>query len=183
MQENLVDILGLVVSGSGDNLTDRAMHYSSSEEYGEQNSNANYFIFKIILPLFYVFICLLLLRYKDKHNHLFKMESLIIIGVAFYLLQVHMKIAYRYVDYYSMYFVLLFSETYVSLIKNNLRCSKMVLFLRSTLLFLPYFLLYFNSFRKENGSQWYYPYSSIIEKSIELHRECHYDYEASPNEF
>ena len=87
----------------------------------------------------------------------------------------NLEIAYRYVDYFKLYFCILFAECFISIIKESTLLSKGCAYLKSLVFFLPLLLaiVVYPYFLGNLGFQ-YFPYSSIIERNVEKSRELRY---------
>lgn len=171
IQENLGSLIEIAIQD--ESLANRGQHYASSEEQAAQAGNIYYFAVNIIIPIVYVMLSMILIKRHNSNNRLFKLEPIVLIGIMFYLMQIHMRIAYRCVDYYRIYFVLYYADCFVLLTKN-FKLSKVVLYGRSLILFLPFFLFYIYGFSSKGTGYRYYPYYTIIDRAIDLYRESEY---------
>ena len=88
----------------------------------------------------------------------------------FVMIQSSFIIAYRYVDYFKIYFELFFAEVFVCMIKKNVHLKLCLNCVRCVLLFLPILFVNVSYFFEYQ----YNPYSSIIEKSVFENRENRY---------
>ena len=84
----------------------------------------------------------------------------------------NLQIAYRYVDYFRLYFVILYAEVFIMIMHNSKNLSRSLASLRALLAFLPFFLLV--GYSKYLSLYTFYPYSSVIERSINREREWKY---------
>jgi hypothetical protein len=160
--------------------------YAQSEIYGENTNNIGYFIVSLLpwiaYPLFSLWYCK---RYSSNEK-LKTLEPFIMIGVMFVIIQSSFIIAYRYVDYFRVYFALFFAETFVCMIKNNHHLKLSLNCARSYLFFLPLLFIPISRFFDYR----YNPYSSVIEKSVVEEREDMFQklgantyYYPKPNEY
>lgn len=144
--------------------------YTESDIYGKNTNNIGYFIVSLLpwiaYPLFSLWYC----KRFSENEKLKTLESFVMLGVVFVLIQSSFIIAYRYVDYFKIYFELFFAETFVYMIKKTTNLKYSLSYVRSVLLFLP--VLFINiSYYFESQ---YSPYSSVIEKSVVEDREKRY---------
>lgn len=150
--------------------------YSSSSKYGTQAGNINFFLVQIFPMLLYSIFSTMLVKWNSPNNMLLKLEPLVLIGVLFILIRMNLEIAYRYVDFFKIYFVLFFSESFILLAKGLRSYSKNFALLRSYIIFIPFFLVVFvyNYLLTENYSLRYTPYSTIIDREVSREREMMY---------
>ena len=93
------------------------------------------------------------------------------------MVRANLEIAYRYVDYYKIYFALLFSEFFVEIIKRSDRLKIVLAYARSWIVFIPFFYIFAVRQYMLDGKgikYRYVPYSSVIDKSISKERELKY---------
>jgi len=157
-------------------ISDKVSVYSESEEYGGQLGNINYIIFNILPQLVYVVVSFLYIKYKFPDSVLLKLEPLIVMGVLFILIRMNLEIAYRYVDYFKIYFAIFFSEFLVKMIKGSRSITKGVAVLRICIVFSPFLFRYFlfSYVRPNDYSLRYTPYSSVIDRTVSKKRELMY---------
>jgi len=154
----------------------RKLNRYAASDYAVQIKNINFFITQIFPMLFYSIFSFLYLKHKSHDNKLLKFEPLIVLGVVFILIRMNLEIAYRYVDYFKIYFVLVFSECFIRMIRYQNKVSPIIASLKSFIIFLPLFLvlLVYNYIISETYSLRYTPYSSIFEKGVSRERESMY---------
>ena len=151
-------------------LEDKVYYYASSENYSEQTGNVNYYIVKIFPIIFYSVFSFYYVKKKCPRNGILKLEPFLMLLILFTTMQMSMQIAYRYVDYYKIYGILFFSESYVELIKRSKRLDVFLAYSRSLVLFFP---LFFLTYYREH-IEWFYPYSSVIDRQTDVKRESIY---------
>ncbi len=164
-----------------ESISDRAALYVENERYIDQGGNIYYFIVRIIPEILYALWTLKYLKSKKDKNDLLQFEPFLYIGLIFLMMQMSMQIFYRFVHFYSIYFVLFFSEAYVLLVRDSPSRKRMISCIQSFVIFLPFILSTLYGYRDKYVR--YYPYSSVIERSIDKDRENHYSnsYRPSPN--
>jgi hypothetical protein len=146
--------------------------YAESEQYGSQGGNMNFYIVNIFPSLIYGLVSLFYLKKVRPKMNLLRLEPFIMLGCVFLIFQMSLQIAYRYVDYYRIYFVLFLSQTFVTWIMESVVLKKSLAYIRTFVFFIPLFVLsnYMTLFHYE----WIYPYSSVIERSVDDKREQNY---------
>lgn len=148
---------------------EKADLYLNSEKYGDQTHNLKFMAVMYFPYIIYSLASLLYLKKYDNNNPLLKLEPFLLLGVIFVVMELNLYIAYRFVDYFKIYFILFFSELFISLIKRCCRLSRGVVFARTFILFIPFFFMIgFKIFQQRSR---FYPYSSVIERKIDKKRE------------
>ena len=162
-----------------DAIADKAEGYANSDKYGGQAGNLNFKILKIFPFMFCGILSLLYLKHFYPNRPLLRLEPFIMICIIFSIIQLNLQIAYRYVDYYLIYIALFGAETFVSLIRQC-RMSKSVAYVRAFVLFLPFFFLvtYYRFYVQ--GRDRYFPYTSVVERTVIEKREMVYHSGRSP---
>jgi hypothetical protein len=146
--------------------------YLEDEKYGTQGGNFNFFIVNILPTLIYCVLSLLYLKWKNSELKILKLEPFLMFGFFFLIMQMSLQIAYRFVDFYRIYFVLFMGEAFVVWLKKSSALSISVATLRTYIFFLPYFV--FINWSNFTHSEWIYPYSSVIARSVDQRRESSY---------
>lgn len=166
-----------------ESIDNRINVYLDNERYLDQKGNIFYFIVRIIPVLLYALVSLKFLKSRNGNHKLLQLEPFLFIGLVFLMMQMSMQIFYRLVHFYSIYFVLFFSETFIFLIREKSRGQRGFAYVKSFVLFLPFILSTLYGYRDKYVR--YYPYSSVIERSVDRDREIHYSncYRPSPNKY
>ena len=174
----IIDVFGdfLFLFEDNESIARKASAYTKSEKYGGQTGNLTFYIVQILPMIIYVPASFLFIKKQYTNSILLKFEPLIFLGVMFILIRLNLEIAYRYVDYYKIYFVLFFSEFFIKLIDRARFVSKEVAVFRSIIVFAPFILiaLSFYAFSREYSLR-YIPYSSVLDRSIYKKREMMYN--------
>ena len=145
--------------------------YAESDYFGGQGGNMNHIILHILPNLIYAIFSLYYVKKHQTSESLLRFEPLMMIGILFMVMQIHLEIVYRFVAFYSIYFALFFGETFVYLARNNKLSNKKQLYANALIAFFPFFLLWGTT---HYLSRWTFsPYSSVIERSIVKEREKH----------
>ena len=152
----------------------KASNYMANEYYNSTNNKSFlYFVLKIFVPLLYSILCILYTKKVKRNPSLLKLEPLLILYICFLLFKSHFFIAYRYLDYYTIYICLLFSEFIVDSIKFSEKITLSVAYTRSFLVFIPIFLSTVGaSYLGKSGDGFrYYPYNSVLQMNDESKRQ------------
>lgn len=152
---------------------EKAEYYLNSDKFGDQTKNLKFMAVMYFPYIIYSIASLLYLKKYDKENPLLRLEPFLLFGVIFVVMELNLYIAYRFVDYFKVYFILFFSELLISFIKQRgSRLSSGVVFARTFIIFIPlFFMIGFTNYRRSDR---FYPYSSVIDRKIDKTREQDY---------
>ena len=153
----------------GNDIGDKASKYVDDEQFGEQGGNVNFYLVNIFPNLIYSMFCLFYLKRYYPNSKVLKLEPFVMCGCAFLILQMNMQIAYRYVDYFRIFFYIFYAETFMMLVMHVKRLKLSVAIVRAVVIFIPFFILV--GYYKYTRLDTFYPYSSVIERSIDHQRE------------
>lgn len=177
---SLQQILGdyMFILEGNDHLEGKVASYIESDKYGENTRNINFFILTLSLQVFYPLFSLWYSKRYSRNEGLKKLEPFLMQGTAFVMVELSFMIAYRFVDYYMIYFALFFAEAFVCMVKKNVkRTIKGSLHLRNVLAAYIICFIIFSplliNIRKYFDIR-YHPYSSVITKSVDEEREIRY---------
>ena len=154
-----------------DPLADKVELYMNTDKYGAQTHNLNYMIVYIFPKLIYGLLSLWYVKKFFYNSKLLVLEPFILLGTIFLLFQMNSQIAYRYVDYYLLYLSMFLAEFLVGLTRK-MKMPKGFAYVHAFVILLPFII--FMSYIRISKSVRYYPYSSVIERSVDLEREFIY---------
>ena len=137
-----------------------------------QEHNLNYFIFRILPVTIYPILSLLYIKVKCKESHILRLEPFLMVGLFFQMLRLNIDIFYRYVYIYLIYFIIFIVHFFVEFSKNSVRLKKSLSYVRTIIIVFPFFftIAYLGPLLHIE----FYPYSSVIERSIDTARERYY---------
>lgn len=174
----IMNVLGdyIFLFEANEALSDKVSGYVDSDTYSIQGGNIKFYLVNIFPILFYVIASFLYVKAKRTNTTLLKYEPLVLLGICFIMMRMNLEIAYRYIDYYMIYFVLAISEFFVGMIRRESNLKISVAYVRSCMVFLPFFFIFVGlGFFWDKGQGFrYIPYSSVIEKTIDRRRELKY---------
>ena len=154
-----------------DVLLSKSNGYLSNDELMGNAHNLIYYVTNIIPYYLYAIWALLHLDRKANAS-LFKIEPLLMMFLLFLTLQTGAYILYRFVSFFIIYFILFIVPLFYQLTAEGRRRLSVGLSLsRSTALFSFLFLSIFVYYISKDMRYRFYPYSSVIEKSIDEKRE------------
>lgn len=162
----------LLLLDLAEEIENKASTFANNDAYATQQGSLNYYIMNIFPLLIYAIISLLYIKKYECNIKLLRLEPLLMLGVLFLFMQMGIQIATRYVAYYSLYFIMFFSEFYVVL-SRRAKMTAGLKYIRSFVVFLPFFILTNIPLAKGKWVR-YYPYSSVIEREISPQREAAY---------
>ena len=169
-----------------DYASEKASMYAQSETYFQNSKNIRVIILTIVPYVLYSFFSFLFLKRQFSENNqkeisLLRFQPVIIIGLSFQILSISMPICYRFFHFYIIYFIMFFSNFFIGLIKKDIQLSVPIALIRSIILFIPIFNIFSHIYRyptKESTKsniyydyEKYYPYSSVLERSVSERRE------------
>lgn len=153
-----------------EDIYDKAEQMAMSDRYSSRTTNLNYAIVNILPYYFYALLSLYTIKRFKPNNKLLKFESYIMIYLCFIVLEMNVYISHRFASYYSVYFILLLTESFVEFAsfgqKSNYKTKNI---LKSLLIVLPLLLLL--GYRSYKNSWIFNPYSSVIERNVDRTRE------------
>ena len=154
-------------------IGDKAEKYAESDQFGDQGGNMNFFIVFILPNLIYGVLTLIYMKRYHRESRLLKFEPMLMLGMMFLMMQMSMQIAYRFVDYYRIYFMMFCAEFFVYIAKN-VKLSRGLAYCRAWILIFPFVFLL--AFPKLTSKRYRYaPYSSVIERKVVKERELRYN--------
>lgn len=152
-----------------ESIGERLEDLSESERYIRQIHGLMFLLKTIFIFLIYAIICLWYQKQK-RNKKLLIFEAYMVFYIVFLLLEVNVYICYRFAMYYTIYFILFMSDTFVELSKQmKIYFQKSNMYLRAIVIVLPFILLVGQ--HKVSRYFLYYPYSSVIERSVDSYRE------------
>lgn len=161
----------LMIFDFSEDIAERAETYVNSDTYGA-SKNIMYFFINVLPFIVYSILSVLYLKKKKKGSDLLKYEPYLVIGMLFMILKNNVFIFYRYVQFYYIYVVLFVAYVFIDIIVSQTRLNKVLALARAIIVFFPILIIFsmYNITRKPM----YYPYSSVIERSINTKRERNY---------
>ena len=159
----------------------KAAYYNDAGDMGREKYTIVTYLMGIFPYLIYPLVSLFYLKRKRYLGAVMRLEPFLLIGVMFLVIEMVILRANRFVDYYRVYFALFYAEFFIYLIKDKKSVNRKF---KAYAVFTPLFLLLL--FGVIKGESWrYFPYSTIIEKTVVLQREKKRDgaSPANPNEY
>lgn len=159
-----------------DFLQMKAEVYMESDRFGSLGDrNIKFYIIQAI-PLFIYFISFWYSKKYGRNRKLAELEPFLVLGFISVVLGWRIGIFYRYENFYIIYFILFLAQAFVDVIRNNRTANSIVIkAVIPSILFCLYILTtYVGLTGKYNRYHKFYPYSSVIEKSIDRQREITY---------
>ena len=169
LQSMLGDVFQLFEFAEG--VSNKLDNYLDSD-FMTQVHNLNFFIAKFFPLIIYPVISLLYIKHKYNNSHILKLEPLLMIGLIFQIMQFNIHISYRFVNIFLFYFIIFMIQFFIDFSKDSLKLQKSLAYMRTFAVFLPLVvsLAFFNPLTHTD----FYPYSSVIERSVDKTRENYY---------
>lgn len=153
-------------------IGDKAEKYAESDKYGGQGGTINFIIVYILPNLVYGVLTLIYMKRYHIESRLLKLEPMLMLGMMFLMMQMSMQIAYRFVDYYRIYFIMFCAESFVY-VARNVKLSSGLAYCRAWILIFPFVFLL--AYPKLTGKMIrYVPYISVFERKVVKERELKY---------
>ena len=146
--------------------------YTSEESaYGRNTNNINYFLFNLLSKVFYPLFVLCYTKKYCKKADMEQLEPWVMLGMALALIQMHFLIVYRYVEYFTVYFEILYAEVCIGMIRKSKKLKVCVAYCKTMACFLPviFSFVYFTVFKESR-----YIYSSVVDKTIIKKKETQF---------
>lgn len=174
--ELLDDYAELLLMGDNDSIANKADYYANSETMGVGLSWKAFA--DIGTSIIYIVYIMIYMKKNDKDNKIIRLEPLAVFFCLFLLIQANFIIVGRYVEYYTIYVVLLYAYGMVQLAKS-IKFERRLSYVRSLIVFFPVIWFACRSLVLQKTDEYtkYLPYSSVIEKSIDKNREQKYNYQ------
>lgn len=174
IQKFLADYLFIFEYLGDDTIMDKANDYTSAIVEADNS-------FLRMVTATGILICeLLSIIYVKKRTKIdiSHLEPFLMLGMASTLVQINVELFYRYVQYFSFYFIILFSYITQYVVDGNRLLSRGLLFAKVVVLFLPLFLcIHANRFFQLPR---YVPYYSILEMKVDKAREKYFARDGKP---
>ena len=155
----------------GESISERVEIIADVDKYSGQEGNLNFFLLRIIPKLICAVFAMAYVRKYTPNDQINKFEPLVLLGIMFTLMQMNVQIFYRFVDYFTIYFIIYYASCFVDIVKRK-RHSKQPVSVVCLVMFSFLLLstIYNYSLKKER----YLPYSSVINREIVKQRETYY---------
>ncbi len=162
---------------SDDNIQDKVQVYVNSEKYGVQSGGVGFYFVSLLMPIFYIVFSLLFVKKGFSENKLLLFEPLLMLGIIFIVIRANVNLAYRYIDYFTVYFCLFYSELFAGLIRRTWMLKRDVAYFRSFMIFLPLFMsvVFLKYFTADGQGYRYYPYTSVFDRKMDVQRQLRYN--------
>lgn len=150
-------------------VNNKATRYAENEVFNGAGGNFYYYVVYIFPLLFYTIYSLFIIkRSHQSTNNIIELEPWVMLGLMFLLLQMNLQIMSRFVDYFRAYFVLYIAECTV-LVCQKKNSSRFNQFVKLAVFLIPF--LFLTGYQYKNTYRRYYPYSSVLNRTIDSQRE------------
>lgn len=171
IQKQFGDFISLMMFS--DSINSKAEWYANEDIYSESFGNINYFIVFIMPLIIYPLMALLYMKRYGFDKQIERLQPFVMLSLSFLFIQINFQIAFRYVDYYLIYIIILLVELFMSLVKRcNLELK--LSYARACVIFLPFFMLICWRHYRDNSPR-FTPYYSVMNRKIDKTRENYFD--------
>ncbi len=140
--------------------------------YMAQHANIKYFIVNVFPIIFYSILSIAFLKRNCKNAHILSLEPFLMITLLFQMMQFNINMMYRYIYAFTPYFILFFVHFLMEYSKNSKILEKSLSYVRSVTILFPLFVSIAYAWPLIQPN--FYPYSTVIERSIDDNRERYY---------
>ena len=169
LQSQLGDIFELMEFAEG--VSNKLNNYLDSK-YMTQTHNLNYFIVKVFPIIMYPIASLLYIKNKCKGSHILRLEPFLMVGLLFQMMQFSINIFYRYVYIFTIYYIIFIVHFFIEYSKKSFMLERSLAYVRTFMVVLPFWASLVFLYPMTHISL--YPYSSVIERSINQKREKYF---------
>lgn len=149
-------------------MSNKATRYADQDIYNGAGGNIFFYIVHIFPALLYGLFSLVYVKRNGGSLEILKMTPFVMLGLIFLILQMNLQILSRYVDYFSVYLVIIMAECAI-MICNSKRATRCLSLTRCAVLFIPFFFLVI--YKYSITYQRYLPYNSVLDRKIDKERE------------
>lgn len=170
LQSRLGDVFAVFELSEG--MSGKVDSYLNDEMFTGQKHNFNYFVVNIFPIIVYSILSVVYLKRNCKDSHVLKFEPILMIALIFQMMQLNINVMYRFIYILTPYFIMFFVHYFMEFSRKseNLRVS--LSYVRTFVVLFP--LLASISYSHPLTYIDFYPYSSVIERSIDEDRERFY---------
>lgn len=184
VQENFGDYLYLLdVSMAA--TEDMAQYMKMTGQMDQEGRNLMFFFVNVLPFIVYPSFSLFYTKKYNETSKVLQVQPMIIMGIAFVAIQASMQLAYRFVHFYAIYLIMIMAQMFIDVVRNerSKRRGKATTwsYIKAFVLVIPLMAVLIRA--QLDTYTRYYPYSSVIEKSINYEREKEYDHAANSNEY
>lgn len=171
IQSIISDYIALIeISDAVDNKVER---YANNEKYMEAKKNIFGYLSSIII-YGYAVISMWYMKTGKIGSRLMRLEPLIMVFLIYAMIGIGLPLAYRFVRFYVVYYIMFVSEFVIYLFRWDPKLGRNVVYAKALAIMFPFFLL-IARVRFQNRT-WvrYHPYSSIFDQKLDHEREGMY---------
>lgn len=169
IQSQLGDVFTLFEAAEG--ISNKLDGYIDSD-FMTQTHNMNFFLVHIFPLIIYPILSIVYLKRNCKDSQILSLEPFLMIALIFQMMQFNINIMYRYIYVFTPYYIIFIIHYFIEFSKNSMMLTKSLAFVRTFITILP--LLASLVFIMPLTYVDFYPYSSVIERSIDEAREKYY---------
>ena len=154
-------------------VNSKAEQYIDNERFMESRINIfGYFSWIIIYG--YSIVSLWYLKKVGIESRLLRLEPLLVVFLIFGMMRMGVPIAYRYVRFYIVYYIMFVSEFMVFQFRKDSKLGRNMVVANVLIIMFPFYFLIIRQVTPEEKWVRYYPYSSIFDQELDQKRETLY---------
>ena len=172
IQKSFGDYILLFDVLENDMISDKLEGYAESNYYGSSMRFLS--IIKNIPIIIYSFISVKYAFKCDCHNRLLVLEPFLMIAMLLLVFQFNIYLFYRIYIFFFIYICLFFSQLFVDIAKCR-QFQEMLSYTRAMIIIVPIVVIMVWKYQAESKLARYYPYATVIERTIDKEREKVYN--------
>ena len=161
-------------------VSEKVEGYATSDRFGSRGTTSLLFAINQLTGYIYPLLGLVLLKMKEKENALLSLEPFLMFCLFFMTLTYSIPIFYRYSHFYDIYYVFFVSALFVLFAKKGFFTIGLS-YLRCIIIFLPFFFHIYKGYTPEDRFKKFYPYSSVIDRTVYKSKENRFNQEGAPS--
>ena len=160
----------LFIMEFNDTISEKATKHFTGDDIEKQLNLFGYL--GQLLVYIYALIPLYMMKHRKNNESLLKLEPLLMIFLLFAMISMNIGLIYRFTRFYVIYYILFASEFIANLFGyNSTKLDKSLALVRSIVVTIPLFFFIAKERFEEGTWERYHPYSSVIERSVNVERE------------
>lgn len=157
-----------------ESFSESARIYANNDFYGMNEGNLTFHLVHVFPYIVYPFFSYYIIkRNKNNSRAMANIEPFIIVGMMFVLVRANIEFFYRYVHFYAIYIIITLAELLIYIIKS--RRVSIISYIMAFVVFSPLFVMIGRTYVELYPR--YYPYASVIDKTLDFRRERLYSSE------
>ena len=167
LQSKLGDVFALFEIAEG--TSDKLDIYLNNDKYMGQIHNMNYYIAVLFPLILYPIMSIVYLKRYCSDSRVLKFEPFVMMGLIFQMMQFSIDLMYRYVYVFMPYYLIVIIHFFFEYSKKSILLKKALAYTRTFAVIIPLLVSFYINWPITDVT--FFPYSSVIERSIDEDRE------------